>query len=88
MYPNLKLEIFRQGMRQNHLAKDLGINEAVLSKIIRGFRAPSDAEKQMVAEYLHADVNWLFEEYNANGHAASSRSGEHALAEGAIRRES
>lgn len=73
-------------MRQNHLAKELGINEAVLSKIIRGFRPPSDAEKQMMAEYLHADVNWLFEEYN--GKASATRPSVQAVEQGSARRES
>jgi transcriptional regulator with XRE-family HTH domain len=63
MYPNLKLAIFRQGMHQKHLAKELGIQEAILSKIIRGNRRPSEAEKNLLATYLQSDVNWLFERY-------------------------
>lgn len=64
MYPNLKLEIFKRGIRQNHLAKELGLNEANLSKIIHGYREPSSALKQTMADFLGADVGWLFQKYD------------------------
>lgn len=64
MYPNLKLEIFKRGIRQNHLAKEVGINEVVLSKIIHGFRDPSASQRSVLAEYLEVDQNWLFEKYD------------------------
>jgi transcriptional regulator with XRE-family HTH domain len=70
LYPNLKLEIFKRGIRQNHLAKELGINEANLSKIINGYREPSSALKQLLAGFLQSDVDWLFQEYNGNGSSA------------------
>ena len=63
MYPNLKLEIFKRGIHQNLLARDLGLNEAILSKIIRGNREPTDAQRQMLAQYLEAEESWLFEKY-------------------------
>lgn len=63
MYPNLKLEIFKQGIHQNRLAKVLGINEVILSKIIHGHREPSESQKKMLAGYLAADEAWLFEKY-------------------------
>ena len=63
MYPNLKLEIFKRGIRQNHLARELGLNEANLSKIINGYREPSSSLKQTMADFLKADVAWLFQEY-------------------------
>jgi transcriptional regulator with XRE-family HTH domain len=69
MYPNLKLEIFKRGLRQNHLAREVGINEVVLSKIIRGFRAPSASQRSLLAGYLKVDENWLFEKYD--GYATS-----------------
>jgi transcriptional regulator with XRE-family HTH domain len=68
MYPNLKLAIFKKGIRQNRLARDLGMNEAMLSKIIHGFREPSLTEKQVLATYLEADEQWLFEKFE-NGAA-------------------
>jgi len=63
MYPNLKLEIFKRGIHQNNLAKELGINEAILSKIIRGYRQPSNVQREMLARYLQADENYLFEKF-------------------------
>jgi len=41
IYPNLKLRIYTSGIRQNRLARMLGIDEAHLSRIINGFRQPS-----------------------------------------------
>jgi transcriptional regulator with XRE-family HTH domain len=63
MYPNLKLEIFKRGIRQNNLARELGMNEANLSKIIRGYREPSGSQRQLLAQYLGVDESWLFEKY-------------------------
>jgi transcriptional regulator with XRE-family HTH domain len=63
MYPNLKLAIFKRGIHQNHLAKELGINEAILSKVIRGYREPSPVLRQSLASYLQLDEAWLFEEF-------------------------
>ena len=63
MYLNIKLQIFRLGIHQNDIAKALGINESVLSKIIHGYREPSKAHRQQLAGFLKADENWLFESY-------------------------
>jgi transcriptional regulator with XRE-family HTH domain len=63
MYPNLKLAIFKRGIHQNLLSRDLGLNEAILSKIIRGNREPTGSQRQMLAQYLQADEGWLFERY-------------------------
>lgn len=63
MYPNLKLAIFKRGLRQNHLAREVGIHEVVLSKIIHGFREPSSAQRLRLSQYLGADEGWLFEKY-------------------------
>ena len=61
MYANVKLEIFRRGIRQRQLARELGICESLLSKIINGYRKPSEAERRMLAEYFNVDEAWLFE---------------------------
>jgi len=61
MYANLKLQIFKLGIHQNYLAKELGIADSVLSKIIHGYREPSAAERRLLADYLRVDENWLFE---------------------------
>ena len=63
MYPNLKLQIFKLGIRQNHLAKELGIRESLLSKMIHGYREPSEAERKLLAAYLDVDETWLFERH-------------------------
>jgi transcriptional regulator with XRE-family HTH domain len=65
MYPNLKLQIFRRRNHQNQLARDVGIDETVLSKIIHGYRRPTEAQKKILASYLEAEESWLFETYEA-----------------------
>ena len=63
MYPNLKLQIFKAGIRQNQIAKDLKFCESQLSKIIHGYREPSAGERKMLAGYLNVDETWLFERH-------------------------
>ncbi len=72
MFPNLKLQIFRRGNHQNQLAKEVGINETVLSKIIRGYRVPTSAQRKILASYLEADEAWLFERFDAAPHATTT----------------
>jgi ribosome-binding protein aMBF1 (putative translation factor) len=64
MYPNLKLQIFKCGIRQNHLAKDLQIREGVLSRIIHGYLEPSPTQRKLLASYLSCEEDWLFEKYD------------------------
>jgi transcriptional regulator with XRE-family HTH domain len=64
MYPNLKLEMFKRGLHQNRLAKTLGMSEIALSKIIHGYRTPSEAQRKLAAQYFGVDETWLFEEYD------------------------
>jgi len=61
MYPNLKLQLWKSGMRQNQLAKLLGMDETVLSKIVNGFRHPSLHVRRRIADLLEIDEHWLFE---------------------------
>ena len=61
MFPNLKLKIFHRGSHQNRLAKTVGIDETVLSKIIHGYRQPTAAQRKLLADFLEADEAWLFE---------------------------
>lgn len=61
MYANIKLQIFRKGIHQNQLARTLGMDETLLSKIIRGYREPSEAQRKQLADYLEANEQWLFE---------------------------
>lgn len=72
MYPNLKLQLWRTGIRQNRLAKMLGIDEGMLSKIVNGFRQPTPEVRERIATLLHSDESWLFEAVE------SAREPEHA----------
>jgi len=65
MFPNLKLQIFRRGSHQNELAKALGIDETVLSKIIHGYRDPTATQRKLLASHLDANEEWLFERFEA-----------------------
>jgi plasmid maintenance system antidote protein VapI len=66
LYPNLKLQIWRTGIRQNRLAQILELDETTLSRIVNGFRKPGDDIKARIAAVLHSDQNWLFEESSPN----------------------
>jgi len=61
MYPNLKLQLWKAGIRQNRLASMLGLDESLLSKIVNGFREPSPTVRAKIAGLLHSDEQWLFE---------------------------
>jgi transcriptional regulator with XRE-family HTH domain len=61
VYPNLKMEIWLSGIRQNRLARELDVDETVLSKVINGFREPSCELRALLAEYFNKDEGWLFE---------------------------
>jgi transcriptional regulator with XRE-family HTH domain len=63
MYPNLKLQLFRSSVRQNFLARQVGIDESILSKIIHGYREPSKEQRQLLANYLGVEESWLFEKF-------------------------
>jgi plasmid maintenance system antidote protein VapI len=60
IYPNLKLKMYTSGIRQNRLARMLGIHEASLSRIMNGFREPTGEIRGQLAEILHSDPDWLF----------------------------
>ena len=62
MYVNLKIRMWKTGVRQNQLAKTLGIDEPALSKIVNGFREPSGVLRQKIAAALECDPGWLFAE--------------------------
>lgn len=65
MYPNLKLQIWKSGLRQNRLARMLAIDETVLSKVVNGFREPSPELCARIANQLNCDAAWLFEREQA-----------------------
>jgi transcriptional regulator with XRE-family HTH domain len=53
--------MYTTGMRQNRLAKLVGIDEANLSRIVNGVRAPKQKMRQEIATVLGCDAEWLFE---------------------------
>lgn len=72
MYANIKLQIFRRGIHQNQMARTLGIDETILSKIIRGYREPSEAQRKQLANYLDASEQWLFEKSEVSSGASET----------------
>lgn len=72
MYPNLKLQIFKLGVHQNRMARDLGMDESVLSKIIHGYREPSESQRRKLTNFLQVDEGWLFEKYDGVAQKAST----------------
>jgi len=62
MYSNLKLQIWKSGIRQNRLAKMLQLDETMLSRIVNGYRAPSAELREKIAALLQSQEEWLFEE--------------------------
>jgi len=75
MFLNLKLSILQAGIRQNRLAQVVNIDEAVLSRIINGFREPSYAQRKTIADFLQKDEKWLFEKYVMPGISQGSGNG-------------
>lgn len=72
MYLNLKVSIWQSGIRQNRLAQAVQIDEALLSKIINGFREPTPAQRARIAEFLQRDEEWLFARDNSLKPAGST----------------
>lgn len=62
MYANLKLQLWRSGLRQNHLARLLELDETTLSRVVNGFRKPGPELQAKIAAVLDIDQQWLFEE--------------------------
>jgi transcriptional regulator with XRE-family HTH domain len=62
VYPNLKLQMWRLGVRQNRLAQMLGMDETTLSRVVNGFRKPTADVRTRIAKLLECDEGWLFEE--------------------------
>jgi transcriptional regulator with XRE-family HTH domain len=60
MYPNLKLQLWKSGIRQNRLARVLGVDETVLSRVVNGFREPTPQLRKNIALALKCEADWLF----------------------------
>ena len=74
IYPNLKLRMYTTGIRQNRLARMLGIHEASLSRIMNGFREPTGDVRVHLAEILQSDPDWLFYKMQINDEVAFAES--------------
>ena len=62
MYPNLKIAMWKAGVRQRVLAQQLNLNETVVSKVMNGTRKPSPRMRATIAEFFQVDPEWLFEQ--------------------------
>ncbi len=60
MYPNLKIQMWKVGIRQNRLAQLVGVHETLLSKIVNGFRVPDTELRTRLASALRCEEEWLF----------------------------
>jgi transcriptional regulator with XRE-family HTH domain len=61
MYPNLRIQLWKVGMRQNRLAKMLEMDETLLSRIVNGYRQPSAELRKKLSAILQTDERWLFQ---------------------------
>jgi transcriptional regulator with XRE-family HTH domain len=61
MYPNLRIQLWKAGIRQNRLAKMIKMDETVLSRIVNGFREPSPEFRKTISLLLQSDEQWLFQ---------------------------
>ncbi len=61
MYPNLRWQLWKCGMRQNRLAQLVGIHETLLSRILNGYREPDHGVRLRIAAVLQSDPEWLFD---------------------------
>ena len=82
MYPNLKLQIWKTGLRQNRLAQMLEVDETFLSKIVNGFREPTESLKTKIATLLESDVAWLFQAEDGSGMKKHDPAGNKGMAAG------
>jgi len=75
MYPNLRIELWKAGIRQNRLAKMLEMDETLLSRVVNGYRQASPQFRSKLAAILQRDETWLFEEAEHNPTAESAEAG-------------
>lgn len=56
----LKLAIFRSGKTQIAVAKEAGMDDGVLSKVVRGYREATPEQRKRLAKVLRRKVHELF----------------------------
>lgn len=69
------MEIWLSGIRQNRLARELHVDETVLSKVINGYREPSTELRALLAQYFNKSEHWLFHMEPAQPIRGSLRNG-------------
>jgi len=84
MYPNLKLQLWRAGIRQNRLAQLLGMDETALSKIVNGFRDASPQLLGKIAALLDREEGWLFERAEPPASNGSSHQAKRSTSGGSL----
>ena len=55
----IKTLLMQQGLTQISVAHHLGMSESDLSKIVNGYREPSDELKHKLSSYLNTEVGIL-----------------------------
>ena len=75
MYPNLRIQLWKSGIRQNRLAKMLEMDETLLSRILNGFRQPSPEVRKRISALLNSDEAWLFQVVESGRSEQSERPG-------------
>jgi len=70
------MQIWISGVRQNRLARELKVDETVLSKVINGYRQPSPELRALLAQYFNKSETWLFQT------GAVKRAEDHAIENG------
>lgn len=61
----LKAAIHDSGLKQTAIARDVGLSEPQLSRIINGHQDPTPEQKKAIAKALHRKVQDLFSEVAA-----------------------
>jgi transcriptional regulator with XRE-family HTH domain len=59
---SLKVALIQAGKRQIDLARQTGLGESTISRIINSYRTPTDAEKEKIARALRCEVQVLWPE--------------------------
>ena len=60
MNEKLKIELMRRGITQTVFSIRVKISESILSRIIRGYRMPTEEQKKVIAAELGLDISDLF----------------------------
>ena len=59
---DLKIAMIRRGVRQNHMALELGWDPAKLSRIMNGMKVPTAEERCAISKYLKLPESDIFPE--------------------------